>query len=83
MYQLDYLKRMCEDKLCSTFVVDNFIECMVLGDSHNASKLKRMALDLVAKNMKKIVDTDVYEDLLAQRPALTLEITKVFVQENE
>ena len=35
----------------------------------------------VAKNMKKIVDTDVYKDLLAQRPALTWEITEVVIDQ--
>jgi len=82
-YQLDDLKEMCEEKLVSNISVENSIEGLVLGDSHNASKLKKIALNLVAKNMKKIVDTDVYKDLLAQRPALTLEITKVILQENE
>jgi len=82
-YQLNDLKEMCEEKICSNLSIENSIESLVLGDSHNASKLKKMALDFIAKNMKKIVDTDVYKDLLAQRPALTLEITKVILQENE
>ena len=80
-YQLDYLKNMCEDKLCSTLSVENSIEYLVLGDSYNASKLKKMALELVAKNMKKIVDTDVYKDLFRQKPDLAWEVTKVKMQE--
>jgi len=82
-YQLDDLKEMCEEKLVSNLSVENSIESLVLGDSHNASKLKRMALDLIAKNMKKIVKTDVYNDLAIKRPALTLEITKVVFQDND
>ena len=82
-YQLDGLKEMCEEKICSNLSIENSIESLVLGDSHNASKLKKMALDLIAMNMKKIVDTDLYKDLLAQRPALTLEITKVAFQDDE
>ena len=82
-YQLDGLKEMCEEKICSNLSIENSIESLVLGDSHNESKLKKMALDLIAMNMKKIVDTDLYKDLLAQRPALTLEITKVAFQDNE
>ena len=79
-YQLDYLKRMCEDKLCSTLKVDNSLEYLVLGDLHNASKLKKTALDLIAKNMSKIVDTDFYKDLLIHRPLLAWEVSKVKVQ---
>mgnify|MGYP001233376227 CR=1 FL=1 len=58
-HELNYLKKICEDKLCSTLKVYISIECLVLGDLHNASKLKKMALELVAKNMSKIVETDV------------------------
>ena len=83
MYELDGLKVMCEEKLVSNLSVENSIEGLVLGDSHNASKLKRMALDLIAKNMKTIVNTEVYKDLLAERPALTLEILQVVFQDNE
>jgi len=80
-YQLDDFKEVCEEKLVSNLSIKNSIEFLVLGDSHNASTLKKMALNFIAKNMKKIVDTDVYKDLLAQRPALTLEITKVMAQD--
>ena len=80
-YELNYLKKICEDKLCSTLKVDNSIECLVLGDLHNASKLKKMALELVAKNMSKIVETDVYKNLFIQRPLLAWELSKVNVQE--
>ena len=76
-----FLKKICEDKLCSTLKVDNSIECLVLGDLHNASKLKKMALELVAKNMSKIVETDVYKNLFIQRPLLAWELSKVNVQE--
>ena len=74
-YQLDDLKEMCEEKLVSSISVENSIECLVLGDSLNASKLKKIALDLVAKNMKKIVNTDVYKDLFAKRPTLAWEVS--------
>ena len=74
-YQLDDLKEMCEEKLVSNLSVENSIDSLVLGDSLNASKLKKMALDLVAKNMKKIVNMDVYKDLFAKRPTLAWEVS--------
>ena len=82
MYQLDCLKNMCEDELCSTLNVEKSIEYLVLGDSHNAPKLKKMALELVSKNMKKIVDTDVYRDLFRQKPDLAWEVNKVKMQDD-
>ena len=70
-YELNDLKEMCEEKLCSSFLpVENSIECLVLGDLHRASKLKKMALKLVAKNTRKIVDIYVYKELFTQKPAL-------------
>ena len=82
MYQLDFLKKMCEDKLCCTLEVDNSVECLVLGDSHNAPTLKMMAIKFIGKNITKIVDTDVYKDLFRQKPDLAWEVYKMNVQED-
>ena len=82
-YEMNDLKNMCEESLCSTLSVENSIERLVLGDFHNATKLKKMALELVAKNMRKIVDTDVYKDLFTQKPALAWEVTKVKSQDDD
>ena len=75
-YLLDHLKAMIEEKLCSFLNVDNSIECLDFGDSHNALKLKRMALEIVAKNMKTFVDTGVISDLFTHKPALAWEVTR-------
>jgi len=80
MYQLDLLKNKCEEKLCSSLDVSNSVELLVLADLHQASKLRRIALSLVAKNMDTIVNTDVYKNFIAHHPILALEITKVLVQ---
>ena len=79
-YQLDTLKNICEEKLCSSLEVSNSVELLVVANLYEASKLRRMALRLVAQNMDTIVNSDVYKDLLAHHPALTLEITKALVQ---
>ena len=76
MYELDFLRKMCEANLCSSLKVENSIEYLVLGDMYHAPKLKKKALELVAMNMKKIVDTDVYKDLLRQKPDLAWEVNK-------
>ena len=83
MYELDFLRKMCEANLCSTLKVENSIELLVLGDMYHTPKLKKRALELVAMNMKKIVDTDVYKDLLRQKPDLAWEVIKVKTLEAE
>ena len=80
MYQLDLLKNKCEEKLCSSLDVSNSVELLVLADLHQASKLRSMALSLVARNMDTIVNTDVYKEFIPHHPALALEITKALVQ---
>jgi len=79
-YQLDILKSMCEEKLCSSLEVSHSVELLVLADLYRASKLRRMALRLVAKNMDTIINTDVYKKLNACHPAISMEITKALVQ---
>merc|ERR1712025_440858 len=79
-YQLDLLKDKCEEKLCSSSEVCNSVELLVLADLHHASKLRNMALRLVAKNMDTIVNTNVYDDFARHHPALSVEITKFLVK---
>ena len=55
-YQLNLLKNNCEEMLCSSLKVSNSIERLVLADLHQASKLRRMALRLVTKNMDTFME---------------------------
>ena len=79
-YQLELLKNKCEEKLCSLLDSSNSVELLVLADLHQASRLRRMALKLVTKNMDAIVNTEVYNDFTAHYPGLALEITQALVQ---
>ena len=78
-YQLDILKNKCEEKLCSSLEFSNSVELLVLADLHHLSKLRSMALRLVARNMDTIVDTDVYKDFARHHPDISKEITNFVV----
>ena len=80
MYQLDVLKNICEENLCSTLEISNSIEYLVLGDMHQADKLRRMALRMIARNMATLVTTDEYQDLRKNHPTLVLEIPAAMVE---
>ena len=82
MYQLDVLKNICEDKLCSTLTISNSIEYLVLGDMHQADKLRRMALRVIARNMTTLVATEEYKDLVKNHPTLVAEIPAAMVDLN-
>ena len=69
-YQLDFLKEVWEEKLCSILDADNAVEFLVMGDLFQAPKLKKMALRLVAKNKSKIQGSNVYKNLFSKRQDL-------------
>jgi len=75
-YQLDLLKNICEESLCSTLDANNCVEYLVLGDMYRTLKLKMMALRIVVENADSIIDTDVFKDFFKQKPELALEVTK-------
>jgi len=79
-YQLDVLKNICEDKLCSTLEISNSIEYLVLGDMHRADKLRRMALKMIARNMTTLFATEDYQDLVKNHLTLVAEITAAMVK---
>jgi len=78
-YQLNCLKEICENQLCSTLEVSNSIEYLVIGDMHQAFKLRKIALRIVAKNLTAIVPTEEYKDLVKNHPSLVLDIPAAMV----
>ena len=82
MYQLDVLKNICEENLCSSLEITNSIEYLVLGDMHRADKLRRMALRVIARNMTTLVATEEYKDLVKNHPTLVAEIPAAMVDLN-
>ena len=79
-YQLGLLKDICEDRLCSALKVGNSIEYLILGDLYQASKLRRMALRMVASNMASLVATEEYNELVKTHPVLAAEIPAAMVE---
>lgn len=75
-YQLDFLKDVWEEKLCSILTADNSVEFLVLGDLFQAPKLKKMALRLVSRNKSKIEDSNVYKNLFSKRQDLEVNNNK-------
>ena len=79
-YQLDLLKDVCEESLCSNLKVNNCLEYLVLGDMHHTSKLKKLALRLVVEKADSIIETDVYKDFIKQKPELAIEVLKALTK---
>ena len=79
-YHLDVLKSICEDHLCSNLKISDAIENLIFGDFHQAKKLKRKALKVIARNLTKVVQTDEYQNLFKHHPALAAEIPMAIVE---
>ena len=75
-YELDLLKKCCEAQLVSTLNTSNCLDLLVLGELHEAAKLKMVALDFVSMNFPSLVQQDVYKDFLRQYPDLVFEVNK-------
>ena len=56
-YQLELLKSICDDKLCSSLNISNSIDYLIFGDMYKASKLRRIALRMVTNNMATLIGT--------------------------
>jgi len=75
-YELDLLKKLCEAQLISALDASNCLDLLVLGDLHEAEKLKMVALDFVSMNFPSLVQQDIYKDFIRQYPDLVFEVTK-------
>merc|ERR1740123_174102 len=80
-YQLDVLKSICEDHLCSNLQINNALENLVFGDIHRASMLRLMALKVIARNLVKVVETEEYQNLVKNHPSLAAEIPMALVKD--
>jgi len=79
-YHLDVLKSLCEDYLCSNLQISDAIENLIFGDFHQANKLKRTALKVIARNLLKVVKTEEYQNLFKHHPSLAAEIPVAIIE---
>ena len=83
-YQMTSLKKICELQLCWTLEVGNSIKSLVMGDMYRASRLRRMALRMVAKNLFPLLfRTEEYRYLNKFHPDLTTEVCLAMLEEED
>merc|ERR1719154_1070198 len=82
-YQLDVLKNICEDYLCSNIQINNAVENLVFGDLHQASKLRSRAMKVIAGNLVEVVKTEEYQNLVEHHPSLAAEIPMALVNDKK
>ena len=73
------MKTLCEDKLCDALELKNCIKNLILGEVYGATKLKRKAIQLLARNMNSVIETEDWESCAKHHPALGTEVMRVIV----
>ena len=83
-YQLDLLKRLCENKLCEILDVDNCLRLLATADMYQADRLKKLGMELVIKNMSTVVikSSEDWKKCVKNHPDLVVEITEEQAKKN-
>jgi len=81
-YQLELLKHLCEDALCTRIKVESSLKFLIFGDMYGAVKLKEVAMELVRVNVVKFMGSEEWKDCLKNRPSLVEDIIKAMAQKN-
>ncbi|XP_057341561.1 speckle-type POZ protein-like [Microplitis mediator] len=55
-YQLQTLKKLCEESLCKSITIVNAVEIMVLADENNARQLLDYAINFIANNAGSFIN---------------------------
>ncbi|VDM50427.1 unnamed protein product [Toxocara canis] len=73
-YQMDELKQLCEEKLCTQVDRNNIAEMLYLADLFNCSFLKTAVVDVLRINKAYVMGTQSWQMLKESNPKLMNEI---------
>ena len=79
-YDLQELKRMCEESLCSTMTTDNVLDMLVLADHNNADLVRTAALKLIVENGDQIVAVNGWSNKMKKYPELMSEMFEAMTE---
>lgn len=72
-YNLERLKVMCEDALCSNLTIENVCDILVLADLHSAEQLKTHAIDFINSHATDVMETTGWRSMIQAHPHLIAE----------
>ena len=79
LYDLQSLKNICLYTIMFSLDIKNCVRLLAFGNLYKAETLKETALEMVAENMEKIVDTDEWKNFIKDFSELAVEVTKRLV----
>ncbi|XP_053200921.1 protein roadkill-like [Panonychus citri] len=72
-YDLERLKVMCEEALCSNLSVETAAEVLILADMHSASQLKAHAIEYINTHATDVMETQGWKTMITNQPHLIAE----------
>ncbi|CAG2168212.1 unnamed protein product, partial [Oppiella nova] len=72
-YDLERLKVMCEESLCSNLSVETAAEVLILADMHSANQLKAHAIEYINTHATDIMETQGWKTMINRQPHLIAE----------
>lgn len=75
-YNLERLKIMCEQALCTALTPENACVTLVLADLYSAEQLRTHAINFVNVNATEVMNTDGWKTMVKEHPPLLAEVFK-------
>ncbi|XP_049379807.1 BTB/POZ and MATH domain-containing protein 4-like [Solanum stenotomum] len=75
-YDLTRLRRLCESHLCKDISINSVAQILALADRYHAAELKSVCLSFAAENLSAVMQSDGFEYLKENCPALQSELLK-------
>ncbi|KAH0715726.1 hypothetical protein KY284_008631 [Solanum tuberosum] len=75
-YDLTRLRRLCESHLCKDISINSVAQILALADRYHAAELKSVCLSFSAENLSAVMQSDGFEYLKENCPALQSELLK-------
>lgn len=76
-YGLTDLKLLCETQICSDICSSNALDLVSYAESHNLTKLRKMAINYIVANMKEVVNAPNFKSMAIQYPEICVDILRL------
>ncbi|XP_044010141.1 speckle-type POZ protein-like B [Aphidius gifuensis] len=81
-YQVDRLKKICEEIICGTINSDNVSSMLIFSDKYNVEKLKKKCLEFIKTNLQAVLSKEAYRDLKKKHPGVFLSVLEAIADVN-
>ncbi|XP_008545839.2 speckle-type POZ protein isoform X1 [Microplitis demolitor] len=77
-FQLELLKKICEEFFCESVSTENVVSMLILADKYNAKQLLEYSVEFIVSNAKSVIDTPAYNVMKKSYPSLMVLLFEKF-----